>query len=181
MLNGLLSLGYIAIAIGILCILISMIGVAVSKSSGRCLFLVIYMVLLLSVIVALVMLSVFLLQLSSGKTLFSLDKKLESAWETTVTKDKEAACKIQVDYDCFGFSDGFCAGCGRLNSEGQRVCEADKVRQCPVCDGTLAGNERGCYDEILGRTKSVWRPIGIGAAVLAAVLLLDVVIVCAIR
>lgn len=117
--------------------------------------------------------------LSQGKTVFNLDEKLEKAWINSVSSSKDEVCKIQQEYNCFGFRDNFCAGCGRLNSTGQRECASEKQSSCPICNDILAGNKNGCYNAILNSTARVHKPLGIASAGVAGLLLLDGIVVCA--
>lgn len=80
--------------------------------------------------------------------------------------------QIEKRLSCRGLMDGDCKGC-ILGTEsactGKTRCARCKVRRGPLV---------GCYNKMLNSAKAAYLPVGIGTAVTAVVLLVDLILVC---
>lgn len=162
----------------------SLLGIFVARLTGKStiarIFAVsIYTVVLLVIIAALIFTASVVILLSKGQSPLGMRDSLEKAWYNTVDVKKEDACRLQADFECFGFSDNFCLGCGTFNSSDIRDCSEEQAPQCPICEDTLPSTSAGCYGTIINATKGFYIPVGISSAAVAGVLLFDAVLVCA--
>lgn len=162
----------------------SILGICVAKASdprgvARIFVVSIYTLVLVVIIGTLIFIASVVLLLAKGKSPLGIESALESAWINTVAIEKDAACRLQSDFECFGFSENFCVGCGTFNSSDIRDCSAEQAPQCPICPDTLSSTTTGCYEAIINATKGYYIPIGISSSAVAGVLLFDAVLVCA--
>lgn len=134
---------------------------------------------LLVIIGALIFTACVVILLSKGQSPLGIKDVLEKAWENTVELKKEDTCRLQADFECFGFEDNFCVGCGAFNSSDIRDCSEKQTPQCPICPDTLPSTKEGCYGAIINATKGFYIPVGISSAAVAGILLFDTVLVCA--
>lgn len=182
--NKFLSVAFIAIIAGGILVVASVLGVCAAKATAsggisRILVVSVYTIVLIVILVALIFIASVVLLLTKGKSPLGLEGILEQAWMNTVATERNDACRLQSDFECFGFHDNFCVGCGKFNSSGLRDCSAEQAPYCPICPDTLPTTTTGCYGAIVNATKGYYTPIGISSAVVAGVLLFDGVVVCA--
>eukprot|EP00168_Porphyra_purpurea_P018055 TRINITY_DN655_c0_g1_i12.p1 TRINITY_DN655_c0_g1~~TRINITY_DN655_c0_g1_i12.p1 ORF type:complete len:197 (+),score=76.10 TRINITY_DN655_c0_g1_i12:68-592(+) len=158
---------------------------AVSRSCIGTIFRVMFVLATLVVAAALVLVAVVTLLIASDNRPDAVETITRDSWERTVTSgDADTvtqACNIQADFGCTGFDDGDCDACVNGVTVSSTPCTAEEQRRCPRCPTSLTTpSTSGCYDAIIERTRKVFLPVGIAAAVVAGVALLDVFVVCAI-
>lgn len=153
---------------------------AVSRSCIGTVFRVMFVLATLVVTAGLVLIAVATLLIASNNRPGAVEDIVRDSWERTVSSDDRGvvneACTIQRDFECAGFAAGDCDGC----NNGVGPARSDCATRCPVCEPRTPASSSGCYDAIIDRTRKIFLPVGITAAVLAAVALVDVFVVCAI-
>lgn len=180
-LNTFLSVAIILMIAGGFLVLLSVLGVlTVRGKSCRIPMALMFMVTAVVVSGVLILVAVVMVMLSKGKAPLGIEGALRRAWRETVARRPSSACKIQTDYDCFGFSDSFCVGCGAFNESSIRDCPAEQAPMCPICEHTLPNTTKGCYRSILEHTSNFQLPVGVSSAVVAGFVLLDSLAVCGI-
>lgn len=178
--NAFLSVAVVTMVAGALLIVFSIFGVIVARAKSiRIPVLILYSLMALIVIGALVLIAVVMLMLAKGKAPLGIEMALAKAWRNTVAQRKADACRIQKDYKCFGFYDHFCLGCGAFNSSNIRDCSKEQAPLCPICSSTPPKTTKGCYDAIVGYTKNLNIPVGASCSVVAGIVALDALFVCA--
>lgn len=181
--NYVLNFGVAAIIAGVF-LLVAALAALISLSR-KCLgkvFRVVYVLMALVILAALLFIAIVSLLIVDKRDAQGVEDFVEEAWERSVTSNDsdlvEEVCKIQDRWDCLGFADNDCTGCE--NGEGTE-CDAAQQRRCPTCAAAPTRDaSKGCFDEIKGTLKRIYLPMGIVASVLAAIVLLDVFVVCCI-
>lgn len=158
---------------------------AIIALSRRCLgkvFRIIYVLMALVILAVLLFISIVSLLIVTRRDTDSIEDFVRNAWKSSISSDDEGVrdevCKIQERFNCIGFSDGDCTGCV-LGTEA--ACSETvpgeterKSELCPKCGSVERDPDNGCFSEIRGTLKKVYLPLGIITAVLAAIVLLDI-------
>eukprot|EP00172_Hildenbrandia_rubra_P004170 Plantae.Rhodophyta-Hildenbrandia_rubra.ctg7924.p1 GENE.Plantae.Rhodophyta-Hildenbrandia_rubra.ctg7924~~Plantae.Rhodophyta-Hildenbrandia_rubra.ctg7924.p1 ORF type:complete len:242 (+),score=35.45 Plantae.Rhodophyta-Hildenbrandia_rubra.ctg7924:479-1204(+) len=165
--------------------------VALIALSRRCLgkvFRVVYILMALVILAVLLFISIVSLLIVTRRDRESIEDFVRDAWKISIKSEDEnvrnEVCKIQERWDCVGFSDGDCTGCV-LGTESGCSENVDggfgtKSEFCPQCGDVKRDPNKGCFPEIRDTLKKVYLPLGIVTAVLAAIVLLDIFVVCCI-
>jgi len=184
--DSFLTLGVAAMIIGGALLATSVCALcAVSRSCIGTVFRVMFVLATLVVAAALVLLAVVTLLIASNNRPGAVETIIRDSWERTVTSGDPNtvahACDIQANFGCTGFDDGDCDSCVNGVTTSGTPCTPEEQRRCPSCPSSLTTpSSSGCYDAIIERTRDIFLPVGIAAAVVAGVALLDVFVVCAI-
>lgn len=183
--DAFLSLGVAAIVIGGVLLATAVFALcAVSRSCVGRLARVLFVLATLVVAAALVLLATATLLIASDARPAKVEELVRESWTRTVTANDTAivghACALQAEYGCSGFDDGDCADCLSGVGPDGRVCTPEEQAVCPRCETGVEAGAPGCYDRIISRTRKVFLPLGIVAAVLAGLALVDVFVVCCI-
>ena len=181
--NFVLRFGIAAIIAGGFLIVASLLAiVAISRRCIGKVFRFVYVIMALVIVGVLVFIATISLLIVDRRDTTEIKDFVRDAWERSVTSDDEDArnrvCEIQEEFNCVGFEDNECRGCERGIGAG---CTVEQQRRCPPCGAGAIGNvANGCYKEVRDNLKDVYLPLGIITAVLAAIVLLDTLIVCCI-
>lgn len=158
-------------------IVLSILGIWVSKGAGFRFSLILYTIITLCVIAVLGFVAAVSLMVGNGHLPLGLHGILEQAWENTVANNKDKACKIQRDLACFGFSDNSCVGCGVSNTSGIQNCSAVQSPRCPICQNAEPDTSVGCFGAIVNSTRQYCTPTGVASAAGGGLLLVDLGVV----
>uniref|UniRef100_A0A6T6CPE0 Tetraspanin n=1 Tax=Compsopogon caeruleus TaxID=31354 RepID=A0A6T6CPE0_9RHOD len=117
-----------------------------------------------------------LIAIAVGNLLFatrSNPKELENfffdAWNESLKDPSYVAqlCQIEQTYHCRGFYDD--------------SCNSTQQMQCPSCDTPVDPSiTAGCWNKVLDDFKKYYYPVGILSAILALLLSMDLIAICAI-
>lgn len=183
--DAFLSLGIAAIVIGSVLLATAVFALcAVSRSCVGRVARVLFVLATLVVAAALVLLATATLLIASESRPDKVEELVRESWARTVTSEDADivghACAIQAEYGCSGFDAGDCGECLAGVGPDGRVCTEEEVEVCPRCETAPEADAPGCYERIIERTRKVFLPLGVVAAGLAGLALLDIFFVCCI-
>jgi Tetraspanin family len=101
----------------------------------------------------------------------------ENAWVDSVGAVPEDVCALENKYKCRGFADNDCKTCPTGVGS---VCTKTALTKCAPC--TVGSSEyvgNGCWGEFDSRLRSFYIVMGAVGAVLAAIALIDIFVLCA--
>jgi len=184
-LDAFLSLGIAAIVIGAVLVAASVFALcAISRSCLGSVARVLFILTTLVVAAALTLMAVATLLIASDGRPAKVEELIRHSWERTVTADDAdvvaRACAVQAEYECLGFDAGDCDACPTGVGVDGRVCTDAERAVCPRCDEAFSVGSPGCFAAIIDRTENVFYPLGVVAAVLAGMAVLDLFVVCCI-
>lgn len=173
--KAVLKFGTVAIIFGIYVLLtaiVSIIGLA-RRTIGK-VFRVIYVLAAAIIVVMLILVAVGSFLVLRNRDSGTVRNFIEDAWERTVETNPKEVCDIEDRFDCRGFSDGnVCAECALGTETG-----CNKTTECARCNVDRSGSG-GCWSEIRKNLKDAFLPVGIVSSVLAAIVLVDIFMTCA--
>jgi Tetraspanin family len=103
---------------------------------------------------------------------------IQSGFENTVASSKpERICALEKQETCRGFLNNDCANC-KLGTE--VACSfGTPLLRCAKCKNQQADPAKGCSEAIYDNSNRFYLPVFISSSVLAAVVIFDLVLVCA--
>lgn len=136
-------------------------------------FRVLYILMALIIIAVLIFVATISLLIVRKRDSATVNEFVTEAWERTVQNDPEAICAIEEKFSCRGFSDS-----GECENENCPLGNCEGTTECARCN--VENNATvGCWEQIKEDLNNVYLPVGIVTSVLAAVVLVDIFITCA--
>lgn len=181
--NGLLKLGVAAIIVGGVLSAVAIFGcLAVGRGGCSTLFFILFIALQVVLVALLLAVAMLSLTLATRDAPEGVHTFLSDSWKESVADPEymEAVCGLEVEFSCRGFYNGQCVGCTTADLI-SNSCSKEQLKWCPRCDkqrpvSDFAAN--GCFQDTYNDARKYFKPIGIVASVLAAIVVFDMFVVC---
>lgn len=181
--NGLLKLGVAAIVVGSVLAAVAIFGcLAVGRGGCSTLFFALFIALQVVLVALLLAVAVLSIALATRNAPEGVRTFLADSWKESVADPAyhEAVCGLEVEFSCRGFYNGQCAGCTTADLI-SNSCTEGQLEWCARCDKQRPAADfsaNGCFQDTYNDARKYFKPIGIVASVLAAIVVFDMLVVC---
>ncbi|OSX68714.1 hypothetical protein BU14_2344s0001 [Porphyra umbilicalis] len=181
--NGLLKLGVAAIIVGSVLAAVAVFGcLAVGRGGCSTVFFILFITLQVVLVALLVAVALLAITLATRDAPDGVRTFLSDSWKESVADAEYAVvvCGLEVEFSCRGFYNGQCHGCATADLV-SNACTREQRRWCPRCDKQRPAEDfsaKGCFQDTYNDARKYFKPIGIVASVLSAIVVLDMLVVC---